>query len=1710
MKLTFHSYGSGGTDTTLELDERQSSIIEKLNEPTRLALTLTSETAPMITLGAHITYQGVTYYVTSEPTVRKEHSKLFVVETELETSIGLARHVILSNPVDKRASFDYTATATEHLQLAIDSLNGKFAADRISWSRGAVNCKDTTKHLKYDGITVWEALQQIREAYETDIFVYGSTISLGREGDKSNALPLAYGKGKGLLSGLERLKHNDDTTPMCLYVTGTKRNMSTGRLTLERSQLLKVTDTGIIQRNPTDLDGQIYTTDSTGQCIADYSADNVFAALYTEATYTNEEIYPSHVSTIKTVTKVKDHFEVNSDFDYSKLLIDGEAMQVVFQTGNLAGRDFDARYYTGTGRLAIVPKEEDDTTLPNDTLCPKVGDQYIVTGIKLPDKYIKEAQRKLTDDALRHLVKLQRQRYSYKAEIDPVYLHNNHDKIATQLTVGRYVHLTDPHIAVGDPYIRIVGKRTYLDRPYQPEIELSNEIEPPSLLASILDQIDNSSLLDRLRNGMKGVEHLSVSINNLTSDATDIKQRLAGAEEALTGKLDSSSFNSWKAGDLAKLLAGKQNKGNYVDPSELATSQQQAVSEAVKRAGEMDKKIKVGGRNLITRASLWKATTDDGYGWVLESDKDNSIWLSKQRDYPQAKAGDTVTLSMLIRCDKSEWGASEWSIRVADSQGTLKYLEPNKEVFGEFYKHVWTFDLREDGKLPIIQLYNHIFRRDKDGNIKFNKHVEAKYTKLERGAISTDWTPATEDVAESISTVNTSLTALASTLLDPTTGEIHKLTSQLESHGKTLGSQAEALSEQSQRLTTAEEAIRSKLDSSSFEGWQAGDYAKRQSSLDEELRKKLGSEDFSKWKAGDLAKALASKQPAGSYVVPSELATSQQQAVSEAVKRAEEMDKQIKVVGRNLLIGEIFRQETTPSREIWLGDITSIIDNNNLIGETVTWSFDLRCDKACTFRVYQLGKIWFTDYKDATVEAGEWKRFSFTGVVRDTGNPTGSTDRACNLVVYGKYGSGYYPITRHHKLERGSIATDWTPAPEDLDDSISKVSSQIERHKTETEKNFDDLATHPLTVDDNGYWRIWNLKQQQYVTTQYKSRGEDGQDAGRYLGRAKRIHPDFNGNYLLETEDSWRTAKEGDYVYLVGDLSNRGGDKDTYYIVRERKSSTVWDKYDIKGHTPVFSLDDECRLLADNQLVSQYSLKPSPEEVVGTSAFAKQLSAKIDESEKIKTLETEVGNANLIAQSNARDINQVAGIASYARGAAQAAVDQIATFDTEVTDLNKRSLTADQRDEVAYLTSSLPQLRSADGKTKLQGLSLQRYITLSSDGDSVSAYLASDALTAVLKAGITNFGTPQEKENVAINHNGSGHFGNLYFQGNQIDFRTSQSEAPYLSVGAAEANFIDNFLNSARVDNTPVSIRSTTLPDSSKLPDSSAYTLKRTFGVTNDGTRITISIDSLKVETYKPNKAYIVLDGVVLDTWQGHISTGIARLPDGTVEANPTPVPYTASNLIYERTLRKGTHMVQIILETPNSSDKVTLSGFKVRQRYDTGLQQSLLTKSGLRLYGAPDRYLDVDYRKQYFNTVRGTAIGWMDNDYTLRVKGGAKVDKLTADELDVPGVPLCGATFDESGSQVKAFGKYVNRQGYGRAQAVYYSSGNFYRVFHSIGHTRYMPTLQIVDDNGNDINWNLSARIYAVNANDFAVRILTNGDRPIKHAFAFVAFKTM
>ena len=1454
MTLTFKRYGSTDIIDELELDETKSSIIDKLSEPTRLSAILTTTTAPKIALGNYTTYKGIRYYITKEPTVRKEHSQLYTVEVDLERSLGLARITILANHVDHRTTFDYTATATEHLQLIVDCLNAKYEEVGLKWTRGAVHCKDTVKHIKYDGATVLGALQQIRETYETDIFADGETLSLGQVDDKTTALPLAYGKGKGLLSGLERHKHTDDTVPTRLYVTGTKRNMTTGRLTLERDVVLAIDPkSGTIERDTGGMtikpDGRTrYRTDKAGQYIAEWSPTEQFVQwghrFPTEATYTNEEIYPSHVSTVKTVTKVKDHYEVNSDFDYSKLRIEGEQMQVVFQTGNLAGRDFDAHYYTGTGRLAIVPKEEDDTTLPNDTLCPKVGDQYIVTGIKLPDQYIREAERNLTDEALRHLIKLQETRYSYKADIDPVYLHNNHDTIAPQLAVGRYVHLTDPQITIGDPYVRIVGKRTYLDRPYTPEIELSNEIEPPSELTRVLNELDRQD-------------------NGLTS--------------------------------------------------------------------------------VLDRIRL-----------------------------------DTVRADSLAR-----------------------------------------------------------------------------------------------------------------------------------------------------RVGTAEEELRKKLGSEDFSKWQTGDYANRQSSLEEELRKKLGSEDFSKWRTGELKQALAGKASTG------DVKKSARDAIAEAIKRAGEMDKQIKVGGRNLIRAGYFEKvyfrsdtdklisyddkdkkityigkESRWNSWIWLSDLEDVttINLRKAIGE-YTLSFSVRGRGTVSFEVVGNYKTNYSDYKTTVQTLTEdWQRVScpFTRSAEDS-------SLFC-LYNYKPETGDWVQFADDWKLERGTVATDWTPAPEDVAESVTDLESKLldpqqgaisklEKLLGKHSESFDALATHPLTVDEAGYWKIWSVKDSKYLTTQYKSRGEKGEkgeDAGRYLGRAKRIHPDLIGNYMLETETDWRTAKEGDYVYLVGDLSNRGGDKDTYYIVREHKDNTVWEVYNIKGRSPVLTLDEQFHLLADGEMVSEISLRGKDGHTPGIRWHGTSL---VIDNQPPVDLRGEAGHSPTTKEVLMDELFETM-LGGEVKQQVIPVSNRLTTAQQSIADLSNRSLTLQQKEDLGYLTSALRlKMAGGEGEPKtLEGLALQRYIALSGDNKTVSAYLASSELTAVLKAGVTDFGTLNEREQVAINHDGTGHLGNLHFAGNQIDFKTGRDDAPYLSIGAWDMEPIDRFVKTTRVDDTPISVYSLELSSKRKV-------YEQTVSVANDGTRLTVHIDKLTCDCVLGSYAQLTLDGHTLTTWRGEVRDNDKGLDDGGFGL--VDVPYQGEDLSYERVVSAGTHKLRLEV-VDKSRGGLALDGLTVRRYYDSGRRQSLLTKNGMRFFASADRYFDVDYRSQIITGYKpipgldGELPVYEKNPYIVRIKGGMQVD-----ELDMPGVPLCGASFNENGAQIKAFGKRAKKQNYSRAQAEYDYSMNAFKVYHSIGNTNYIPIVQVSGWNSGDVNWSLTPRVYEVSSYYFVVRILSNNDRPHCKAISYAAYKT-
>ncbi len=252
----------------------------------------------------------------------------------------------------------------------------------------------------------------------------------------------------------------------------------------------------------------------------------------------------------------------------------------------------------------------------------------------------------------------------------------------------------------------------------------------------------------------------------------------------------------------------------------------------------------------------------------------------------------------------------------------------------------------------------------------------------------------------------------------------------------------------------------------------------------------------------------------------------------------------------------------------------------------------------------------------------------------------------------------------------------------------------------------------------------------------------------------------------------------------------------------------------------------------------------------------------------------------------------------------------------------------------------------------------------------------------------------------------------------------------------------------------------------------------------------------------------LLLDGEELGSWQGIIQISEGGFGGGF---RSEFVPCKVSNLSYERVVKAGSHTLRLEIAGKMGSDDsgATIKGLRIKRRYDTGRQQSAFAKNGLRLFGSPERYFDVDYREMRTNYLPNFGYIQSHNPYLVRIKGGAKVDRLTVDELDMPGVPLCGASFDADGTQIKAFGKRAKRQGQDRAQAVYDYSMNAFKVYHSIGNTRYIPIVQVSGWNGGDLNWSLTPRVYEVKSDYFVVRILSNNDNPHNKPISYVAYKT-
>lgn len=485
--LTIH-FPSG---ETLEVQPAQGSrAVEQLLQPAFVEAQFALARWVEVPVGAWVELEGRRYTLYAPAAATRDGATLYDYRARFESDARALEAIVTLNPVDGRAAFPLTASPAEHAGLVVENMNARGGG---GWRLGGC-VEGAPKEISYDGTPCLAALGRIAEAFGTEWNCDGKVITIGRVGHGAeDPAPLRY--GEGLKPGLQRTVHSEDGNPVGrLFVQGGERNVSFPDYGKKRLHLPKAKT---ISFDGLHFEGEAgfaaaravrYTTDAAGASVA--RADALPGVTYREATLALEECYPRREGTVTGVSADGLDFmdsTIPNDLNYRDARIGGEKATIIFQSGMLAGREFDIvqtetdlmGYDHGARRFQLVPQDEDGVSMPGGVFVPRVGDRYAVFHINMPARYVQDAEEEMLRGAVRYLHPRAGHRFTVRAELDAAWARARWATLGGRLGLGGYVAIEDRELfgasGEGRAVLRVVEVSRPLGDPHAPTLTLSNE-----------------------------------------------------------------------------------------------------------------------------------------------------------------------------------------------------------------------------------------------------------------------------------------------------------------------------------------------------------------------------------------------------------------------------------------------------------------------------------------------------------------------------------------------------------------------------------------------------------------------------------------------------------------------------------------------------------------------------------------------------------------------------------------------------------------------------------------------------------------------------------------------------------------------------------------------------------------------------------------------------------------------------------------------------------------------------------------------------------------------------------------------------------------------------------------------------------------------------------------------------------------------------------
>ena len=534
-------------------------------------------------------------------------------------------------------------------------------------------------------------------------------------------------------------------------------------------------------------------------------------------------------------------------------------------------------------------------------------------------------------------------------------------------------------------------------------------------------------------------EDIDANITGLTGKVTTVENKQTSLEQNLDSFKTTVSSNYSTKTELSTVDGKVTGLTGRVSTAESSITQLNNQITQKVEATEVNSivnnkidKIEVGGVNLLIKKNITKNKYVNNNGGTV----DNSEWFHS--DYITVKGFKNVRISGFTNLGSSP------STCFYDSNKTF-ISGINNNNAGNISGVANRCELMTVPENAVYMICS-------------GKIADLSTFKIEKGTKATDWTPAPEDVDSSINAIDSKV--------ETTKKQVSVIETSLNGITQRVSSTESTISTHTTQLGTVDNRINTSLNSAKSYADTKKTEAINSASTDATNKANKSLTDAKSYTNGQITtvnktiteKVAEIKTTTDAITQRVSSTESKVSAVTTTANNANSKIDGLQVGGRNL-----YKGTGDFSKNYWIADNIQDFELNNKYKQVLTKDYlevGFRLSTATAkqgFDFSDTSKSWTISAMVKAVSEGQilditldadrtnynpqslttfWKRYSWTF----KGNRTLSTFRFNGNSVQKTDGCYIAQI----KVEEGNKATDWTPAPEDIDSSINVVDSKIE------------------------------------------------------------------------------------------------------------------------------------------------------------------------------------------------------------------------------------------------------------------------------------------------------------------------------------------------------------------------------------------------------------------------------------------------------------------------------------------------------------------------------------------------------------------------------------------------------------------------------------------------------------------------------------------